>query len=95
MSFNDHRSSVHLVLPSGMHSIFVSSATQQALQICVDEDVTQESNWKLIPKEVLLNDIQTNGQASNFIEFQQQIQVCELDWIDRVFIVHFLELSRK
>lgn len=78
-----------------MHSIFVSSATQQALQICVDEDVTQESNWKIIPKEVLLNDIQTNGQASNFIEFQQQIQVCQTEIMDWYFIEHFLELSGK
>lgn len=61
-----------------MHSIFISSTTQQALQVCVDEDLTQESNTKMIGKEVLLNDIQTNGQGSNFIEFQQQIQVRHL-----------------
>jgi hypothetical protein len=29
----------------------------------------------MIEKEILLNDIQTNGQGSNFYEFQQQIQV--------------------
>lgn len=32
----------------------------------------------MIEKEVLLNDIQTNGQGSNFFEFQQQIQVCQI-----------------
>ena len=62
-------------LPDGIHPIFISSATQQAMQICVDEDVTQESNTKMIEKETLLNDIQTHGQGSNFFEFQQQIQV--------------------
>ncbi|CAF0933439.1 unnamed protein product [Adineta ricciae] len=61
-------------LPSNIHSIFISSATQQALQICVDEDVTQDNNWKLVDKEVLLKDIETLGQGSNFYEFQQQIQ---------------------
>jgi hypothetical protein len=65
----------HLDLPTGLHSIFISSLTQQALDVRVDEDVTQENNWKLISKETLLNDIQTHGQSSNFIEFQQQIQV--------------------
>ncbi len=44
----------------------------------MDEDVTQENNHKLIEKEILLNDIQTNGQASNFNDFQQQIQVCDV-----------------
>ena len=62
-------------LPPNIHSIFISSATQQALQICVDEDVTQDNNWKLVDKEVLLKDIETLGQGSNFYEFQQQIQV--------------------
>jgi hypothetical protein len=47
------------------------------MQLCVDEDVTQENNHKLIEKEILLNDIQTHGQGSNFFEFQQQIQVCD------------------
>ncbi|CAF4130430.1 unnamed protein product [Rotaria sordida] len=61
-------------LPSGIHTIFISSATQQAMQLCVDEDLTQENNAKMIDKEILLNDIQTNGQGSNFYEFQQQIQ---------------------
>ncbi|CAF4584461.1 unnamed protein product, partial [Rotaria sp. Silwood2] len=63
-------------LPPGIHSIFISSATQQAMQLCVDEDLTQENNTKMIDKEILLNDIQTNGQGSNFYEFQQQIQSC-------------------
>lgn len=67
--------SLHLVLPSNIVPILISSATQQALQICVDEDLTQENNTKMVQKEALLNDIQTNGQASNFFEFQQQIQV--------------------
>jgi hypothetical protein len=48
------------------------------MQLCVDEDLTQENNSKLIDKEILLNDIQTNGQGSNFFEFQQQIQVGEI-----------------
>jgi hypothetical protein len=48
------------------------------MQLCVDEDLTQENNSKLIDKEILLNDIQTNGQGSNFFEFQQQIQVCDI-----------------
>ncbi|UJR25204.1 hypothetical protein I4U23_006556 [Adineta vaga] len=61
-------------LPPNMHSIFISSATQQALQLSVDEDVTQDNNWKLIDKEILLKDIETLGQGSNFYEFQQQIQ---------------------
>lgn len=64
-----------VVLPPGIQSLFISSTTQQALQLCVDEDITQENNTKMIEKEVLLNDIQTNGQGSNFFEFQQQIQV--------------------
>jgi len=62
-------------LPPNIHSIFISSATQQLLKLAVDEDVTQENNSKMIEKEILLNDIQTNGQGSNFYEFQQQIQV--------------------
>ncbi len=66
-----------VVLPHGMHVIFISAVTQQALQLCVDEDVTQDNNSKMIDKEILLNDIQTNGQGSNFYEFHQQIQVCE------------------
>ncbi|CAF3107715.1 unnamed protein product [Rotaria socialis] len=61
-------------LPPGIHTIFISSTTQQAMQLCVDEDLTQENNSKMIDKEILLNDIQTNGQGSNFYEFQQQIQ---------------------
>ncbi|CAF1214774.1 unnamed protein product, partial [Didymodactylos carnosus] len=61
-------------LPPGLHTIFISSATQQSLQLRVDEDLTQESNLKLIGKDVLLDDIQTAGQASSFFEFQQQIQ---------------------
>lgn len=65
-----------IVLPPGIQPIFISATTQQALQMCVDEDVTQENNFKMIDKEILLNDIQTNGQGSNFYEFQQQIQVC-------------------
>lgn len=48
------------------------------MQLCVDEDVTQENNSKMIEKEILLNDIQTNGQGSNFFEYQQQIQVCNI-----------------
>ena len=62
-------------LPPGMHSIFISSATQQAMQLCVDEDLTQENNVKMIDKELILNDIQAHGQVSSFFEFQQQIQV--------------------
>ena len=62
-------------MPPGIQPIFISSATQVALQLCVDEDVTQENNTKMIEKEILLNDIQTQGQGSNFFEYQQQIQV--------------------
>ncbi len=74
--------SFFVVLPHGIHVIFISAVTQQALQLCVDEDVTQENNSKMIDKEILLNDIQTNGQGSNFYEFQQQIQVCDIYIID-------------
>lgn len=45
------------------------------MQLCVDEDLTQENNSKMIDKEILLKDIETSGQGSNFFEFQQQIQV--------------------
>ncbi|CAF3614114.1 unnamed protein product [Adineta steineri] len=61
-------------LPPNIHSIFISSATQQALQLSVDEDVTQENNSKMIDKEVLLKDIESLGQGSNFYEFREQIQ---------------------
>ncbi len=76
-----------VVLPSGIHVIFISAATQQAMQLCVDEDLTQENNSKMIDKEILLNDIQTNGQSSNFYEFQQQIQVCDIYIIDYFYIL--------
>jgi hypothetical protein len=78
-----------------MYPIFISSATQQVLQICVDEDVTQESNTKFIDKEILLNDIQTNGQTSNFLEFQQHIQVDTSSALSMIiyrmdFIFHYI-----
>lgn len=84
-----------LDLPPGIYSLFISSATQQALQLCVDEDITQENNTKMIDKEVLLNDIQTNGQGSNFFEYQQQIQVCKIAINSSILIRSFIELSRK
>lgn len=92
--------SIVIDLPPGIHSILISGPTQQALQICVDDDVTQENNSKLIDKEVLLNDIQTNGQASNFFEFQEQIQVilfkCSTNSMLRENIsLNISELSRK
>jgi len=78
--------------------LFISSTTQQALQLCVDEDITQENNTKMIEKEVLLNDIQTNAQGSNFYEFQQQIQVCSIEILGeliRFCIFISIELSGK
>jgi hypothetical protein len=59
------------------------------LQLCVDEDVTQENNSKMIQKEILLNDIQNNGQGSNFYEFQQHIQVCDIYIIDLFNMIIF------
>jgi hypothetical protein len=53
----------------------------------VDEDVTQENNHKMIEKEILLNDIQMNGQGSNFFEFQQQIQVCDIEIINSFYMI--------
>ena len=61
------------------------------MQLCVDEDLTQENNSKMIEKEILLNDIETNGQGSNFYEFQEQIQVMwNLSYY--ALILFFLEL---
>ncbi len=59
------------------------------MQLCVDEDVTQENNSKMIQKEILLNDIQNNGQGSNFYEFQQHIQVCDIYIIDLFNMIIF------
>ncbi len=53
----------------------------------MDEDVTQENNHKMIEKEILLNDIQMNGQGSNFFEFQQQIQVCDIEIINSFYMI--------
>jgi len=52
----------------------------------------------MIEKEVLLNDIQTNAQGSNFYEFQQQIQVCSIEILGeliRFCIFISIELSGK
>ena len=57
------------------------------MQLCVDEDITQENNTKMIDKEILLNDIQTHGQGSNFFELQQQIQVCEISFKNYLYLL--------
>jgi len=43
----------------------------------------------MIQKEILLNDIQNNGQGSNFYEFQQHIQVCDIYIIDLFNMIIF------
>ncbi len=62
-------------LPEGAIPIFLASKTQEIFECRADEDVTKERPYKLITKEVILQDLFNRAAVSDFSPYKQIIQV--------------------
>ena len=62
-------------LPEGAVPIFLASKTQEIHECRVDEDVTEDSPYKLLTKPKLLEDLFNRAAICDFHPFKQMINV--------------------
>ena len=62
-------------LPEFVFPLFLTSKTQEIFGCKVDEDVTSDSTFKLIPKEDILQDYKNRAAISDFHPAKSIIQV--------------------
>lgn len=75
--------------PPGLYRLFISSATQNRLNIKTDEDVTQEDNIRKLSKQVIVEDMQTLMSLSDFAPLRKQIEEYPEDEITIVYDYNF------
>lgn len=63
------------IVPAGIMPLFFSGAGQQIFQCVVDQDVSPESPFKLIPKEKILEDFTNRAAVSDFHPVKKKVQV--------------------
>ncbi|RNA37716.1 WD repeat-containing 63 [Brachionus plicatilis] len=60
--------------PAGLYRLFLSSGTQAAFNLRSDEDITQEDNFRLVPKQNILDDMVSKQAVSDFSPLRKQIE---------------------
>ncbi|CAF0718048.1 unnamed protein product [Brachionus calyciflorus] len=75
--------------PPGLYRLFLSSGTQSNLNIRSDEDITQEDNFRSIPKQAILDDIYNKQALSDFSPLRKQIEEYPEDEITLVYDYEF------
>ena len=64
-------------LPEFVFPLFLTSKTQEIFGCKVDEDVTSDSTFKLIQKEVILQDYKDRAAISDFHPAKHIVQVTD------------------
>ena len=62
-------------IPAGVIPLFFSGPGQQLFECVADQDVTEESPFKLIPKEKILEDFHNRAAVSDFHPVKKKVQV--------------------
>lgn len=61
--------------PDDIYPIVLTTATQELFECCVDEDVTEQSPYKLLNKDDIIQDIKTRAAVSDFHPVKQFVLV--------------------
>uniref|UniRef100_A0A3Q4I4Z7 Dynein axonemal intermediate chain 3 n=1 Tax=Neolamprologus brichardi TaxID=32507 RepID=A0A3Q4I4Z7_NEOBR len=75
--------------PDDIYPIVLTTATQELFECCVDEDVTEQSPYKLLNKDDIIQDIKTRAAVSDFHPVKQFVLDYPEDEIMLVFDVDF------
>lgn len=76
--------------PPGYIPLLITGPTQAIIECIIDEHVTDEAPYKLIPKQVFLDDVQKRAAVSDFSPVKKEIANAELDDILVVYDADFL-----
>jgi len=60
--------------PPGLYRLFISSNTQEAFNIRIDDDVTQQDNLRMIDRQQILDDIYKKQVGSDFSPLRKLIE---------------------
>uniref|UniRef100_A0A669CK45 Dynein axonemal intermediate chain 3 n=1 Tax=Oreochromis niloticus TaxID=8128 RepID=A0A669CK45_ORENI len=75
--------------PDDIYPIVLTTATQELFECCIDEDVTDQSPYKLLKKDDIIQDIKTRAAVSDFHPVKQFVLDYPEDEILLVFDVDF------
>ncbi len=75
--------------PPGMYRIFLTNSTQIAFNLKADEDITQEDNTRMIPKQQIMDDITKKNAGSDFHPLKQQIDEYQGEEIPVIYDYEF------
>uniref|UniRef100_A0A3P8N6Q8 Dynein axonemal intermediate chain 3 n=1 Tax=Astatotilapia calliptera TaxID=8154 RepID=A0A3P8N6Q8_ASTCA len=75
--------------PDDIYPIVLTTATQELFECCIDEDVTEQSPYKLLEKDDIIQDIKTRAAVSDFHPVKQFVLDYPEDEILLVFDVDF------
>ena len=74
MGFSDEST-----LPDGTTAIRLSPATQEILQCVADKDVHPQFPLKLVPIDIIRDDLAKQGNQSDFAGLREQVTVSTLN----------------
>ena len=75
--------------PTGMYRIFLTNATQTAFNLRSDDDITQEDNIRMIPKQQIVDDILRKNAGSDFHPLKQLIEDYQAEEIAVIYDYEF------
>ncbi|KAF7202719.1 dynein axonemal intermediate chain 3 [Nothobranchius furzeri] len=65
------QSEVNIDHPDDIFPVALTSATQELFGCCADEDITQKSTYKLLKKDIIMEDIKKRAETSDFSSVKQ------------------------
>ena len=74
----------------GYIPLLITGPTQKIIECIIDEDVTEDAPYKLINKQVFLDDVQKRAAVSDFSPFKKELAKAELDDLLVVYDADFL-----
>lgn len=75
--------------PPGMYRIFLTNATQTAFNLKADDDVTQEDNTRMIPKQQIMDELMKKNAGSDFHPLKQLIEDYQAEEIPIIYDYEF------
>ncbi len=75
--------------PTGLYRLFLTNATQTLFNLKSDEDITQEDNIRVIPRQQILDDLSKRNAGSDFHPLKQLIEDFQSDEVSVIYDYDF------